>query len=217
MPSVAKSYHWFIRITAPWEHIESKLSTMSGWIDFDGALVGLHHGDKAGSPHGHICLKLKGQLQKQSVDTRFKKLFDVAGSQYSCKLWDGDRKCMSYLYHDKGAKVINLMGLSSEELAALETLNNDIQKVVAVNKGRASHKVVEFVLAQANSGWTRFEIGECILRAVARGEFYDPGDFALERYINEIELKLNVDDKEALAQVIDSRLMRLSSFRQKSF
>lgn len=198
MPSVAKSYNWFIRITAPWEHIESKLTTMREWIDFNGALVGLHHGDKAGAPHGHICLKLKVQFQKQTIDVRFKKLFDVSGAQYSSKVWDGDQKCMSYLYHDKGAKVINYMGLSSEELTALETLNNDIQKVVAVNKGRASHKVVEFVMGKANSGWTRRQIGECILRAVALGEFYDPGDFALERYINEIELKLNVDDKEAL-------------------
>lgn len=217
MPSVAKSYNWFIRITAPWEHIESKLITMREWIDFDGALIGLHHGDKGGAPHGHICLKLKVQFQKQTIDVRFKKLFDVAGAQYSSKVWDGNDKCMSYLFHDKNGKIINYMGLSADAVAALSTLNDDIQKVVAVNKGRASHKVVEYVMGKANSGWSRFQIGECILRAVAQGEFYDPGDFALERYINEIELKLNVNDKEALAQVIDSRLSRLSSFRQNKF
>jgi hypothetical protein len=218
MPSVAKSYCWFIRITAPWEHIESKLQTMREWIDFDGALVGLHHGDKGGAPHGHICLKLKVQFQKQTIDVRFKKLFDVAGAQYSSKVWDGNDKCMSYLFHDKNGKIINHMGLSAPALEQLKTLNDDIQKVVAVNKGRASHKVVEYVLGKANGGsWTRRQIGECILRAVAQGEFYDPGDFALERYINEIELKQNVDDKEALSQVIDSRLSRLSSFRQNNF
>jgi len=191
---------------------------MREWIDFDGALIGLHHGDKGGAPHGHICLKLKSQYQKQTVDARFKKLYDVAGAQYSSKVWDGDDKCMSYLFHDTKGKIINYMGLSEDVFDKLKTLNDDIQKVVAVNKGRASHKVVEYVLSKSvDQSWTRRQIGECILRAVAHGEFYDPGDFALERYINEIELKQNVSDKEALNQVIDSRLSRLSSFRQNNF
>lgn len=217
MPSVAKSTNWFIRITAPWEHIESKIDEIRGWLDYDTMIIGLHYGEKREAPHGHICLKLKSNLQKQSVDSRFKKLYDVKGSQYSSKVWDGDIKCMSYLYHDKKGKVINHMNLSDLQIQELKELNNQIQKVVEENKGRASHKVVDYVLKQANSGWSRYDIGDCILRAVAQGEFYDPGDFALERYINEIELKLNVGDKDALDQVITSRLNRLSSFRRNNF
>lgn len=214
MPSIKKSFKWFIRITAPWEHIRSKMATIKGWIDYEGMMVGYHHGDKRGAPHAHICLSLKTELQKQSVDTRFKKLYDVSGSTYSSKPWDGDKKAMSYLYHDPKGEVVNEMGLTESELAELTNLNTEIQKVVEVNKGRASHKVVEYVLAQANSGWSRYDIGECILRAVAQGEFYDPGDFALERYINEIELKLNKDDRDRLTTVIHSRLNRLASFRR---
>lgn len=214
MPSVAKSKQWFIRITAPWEHITSKIPTVLGWIDFQGMMVGLHHGDKKGAPHAHICLKLSSELQKQSVDSRFKKLYDVAGAQYSSKLWDGDVKAMSYLYHDKKGEVINHMGLSDEEITKIKDLNDDIQKVVEENKKRASHRVVEFVLAQANDGWDRFDIARCILTAVAHGEFYDPGDFALERYINEIELKLVKDNKDRLEEVLASRINRLPSFRR---
>lgn len=217
MPSIARSNQWFIRITAPWEHIRSKLETIQGWIDFSGMMVGLHHGDKQGAPHGHIAIRLKSELQKQSIDSRCKKLFDVERQQYSSKLWDGNIKALSYLYHDPKGEVINHMNLSDEEIKVIKTLNEDIQKVVQANKGRASHKVVDYVLEKAKSSdmvMTRWEIGECILKAVAEGQFYDPGDFVLERYINEIELKLNKDDKHNLQEVIASRLNRLSSFRR---
>lgn len=213
MPSVAKSNQWFVRITAPWEHIKDKLSTIQGWIDFSGMMVGLHHGDKQGAPHGHIAIRLKSELQKQSADVRFKKLFDVAGRQYSSKPWDGNIKALSYLYHDKKGEVINHMNLSDKEIDDIKSLNEEIQKVVEVNKGRSSHKVVDYVMGQANEGWSRYEIGQCILRAVAQGLFYDPGDFVLERYINEIELRLN-NGKEGLEEVIASRLNRLASFRR---
>lgn len=213
MPSIAKSKQWFIRITAPWEHVVSKLPTILGWIDFSGMMVGLHHGDKQGAPHGHIAITLTSELQKQSVDLRFKKLYDVAGRQYSSKPWDGNIKALSYLYHDKKGEVINHMNLSDKEIDDIKSLNEEIQKVVEVNKGRSSHKVVDYVMGQANEGWSRYEIGQCILRAVAQGLFYDPGDFVLERYINEIELRLN-NGKEGLEEVIASRLNRLASFRR---
>jgi len=214
MPSVGKSSKWFIRITSPWEHIKSKVATILGWIDYDSMMIGYHHGDKRGAPHAHICLVMKSELQKQSIDVRCKKLFDVSGAQYSSKIWDGDKKAMSYLYHDAKGEVANNMNLTEEELNELTQLNGEIQKVVAVNKARASHKVVEYVMSKAILGWSRHDIGECILRAVAHGEFYDPGDFALERYINEIELKLAKDNKHELDNVIQSRLMRLASFRR---
>ena len=121
---------------------------------------------------------------------------------------------MAYLYHDAKGEVVNHMDLTDKELSDLITLNSDIQKVVETNKGRASHKVVEYVMSKASPGWSRYDIGECILRAVAHGEFYDPGDFALERYINEIELKLVKDDRLALSATIQARLGRLASFRR---
>lgn len=213
-----RSNQWFIRITAPWEHIKSKIPTVESWIDYRSMMVGYHHGDKNGAPHAHICLILSSELQKQSLDTRMKKLFGVEKQQYSSKVWDGDRKAMSYLYHDAEGEVVNMMGLTDEEVEGLKTLNRDIQKVVAVNKGKASHRVVEYVMEKWMSGggvsWTRWEIGDCILRAVSEGQFYDPGDMLLERYINEIELKMNAHDKVALDEVIASRLNRLSSFRR---
>lgn len=215
MPSIVRSYKWFIRITAPWEHIRSKLPEIKEWIDYESMMIGFHIGTKNKAPHAHFCISLKSELQKQSVDNRFRKLFDVKGSLFSSKPWDGSIKAMSYLYHDPKGEVVNEMKLTEEELNEIKELNHEIQKVVEVNKGRASHKVVEYVLNEIGENqWTRYEIGECILRAVARGQFYDPGDFQLERYINEIELKQVKDNPNQLDMVIGQRLSRLSSFRK---
>jgi len=214
MPSVSRSKQWFIRITAPWPHISGCLETLEGWIDYEGMMIGYHIGDKRGAPHAHVCLKLKSELQKQSIDARCKKLFEVSGAQYSSKVWDGDRKALSYLYHDPKGHVTNKLGLTEEEISSLMELNGEIQKVVTANKEKASHKVVEYALKHCTPGWTRHQIGVLILTAVANGEFYDPGDFALERYLNEIELKLVKDNKPLLMETINARLARLASFRK---
>lgn len=214
MPQVKKSKEWYIRITAPWEHIRSKVPVMVQWIDYVGHMIGYHHGEKRGAPHAHIALRLSSELQQQSVRARFTKLFDVAGTQYASKPWDGDKKALSYLYHDSGGVVENALGLSNEEIDALKDLNTNIQKVVEENKERSSHKVVDYVLKEADGNvLSRREIITVILRAVAQGLFYDPGDFVLERYANEIELKQVVGDKDRLQEAIDARIARLPSFK----
>lgn len=211
------SNQWFIRVTAPWDHISSKVKDIREQLDFVGLMIGYHHGEKGGAPHAHLCLRLSNALQKQSIDVRYKKLFDVKGAQYSSKAWDGDVKAMSYLYHDASGRVENYMGLSDQEINNIKELNVEIQKVVKKNKERASNRVVDYVIQKCKADELepdRMEIGRMILMAVAHGEFYDPGDFMLERYINEIELKLSLSDRHRLEQVIDSRLLRLSSFRR---
>lgn len=220
MPSVQRSSKWFIRVTAPWEHIQSKIADIRGQIDYQGLMIGYHHGDKKGAPHAHLCLSLKVELQKQSVDVRYKKLFDVKGAQYSSKPWDGDVKAMSYLYHDANGRVDNFMGLDEKEIEGLRSLNIEIQKVVKTNKERASNRVVDYILKMVEDEkatyeeWPRERIGKEILLAVAHGQFYDPGDFQLEKYINEIELKICLSDRKALDWAIQSRLSRLPSFRR---
>lgn len=225
MPSIVKSSKWFVRITAPWSHIEAKVTELRQSIDFESMMVGYHHGDKKGAPHAHICIIFKVERQKQSIDVRFKKLFEVEKSNYSSKPWDGDKKAMSYLYHDEKGRVDNFMNLDEKEIEELKDLNTQIQKVVQANKARASNRVVDYVIQMAIEGadgnsavfrtWDRRRIGTVILEAVAEGKFYDPGDFQLEKYLNEIELKLALmsGDRMALRDTIECRLNRLASFR----
>lgn len=209
MPSVAKSNSWFVRITAPWSFIKDRIKTIQEWIDYDGMMVGFHI---ASQEHAHFAIKLKSQLQKQSFDVRFKKLFEVQGrSTYSSKVWDGDDKALSYLYHDEKGEVYNYMNLTEDKVKQLQEANTIVQKAVKQAKEKASHKIIDYVLEQAQEDWDAKDIGSCILRAVAKGQFHDPGDFMLERYINEIELKLCKSERD-LNEVIEYRLRRLKRF-----
>jgi len=213
MPSLAKSRMWYVRITAPWEYIENKLSGITEKIWYDGMMVGYHHGDKAGAPHAHIALKTKSELQKQSIDKALKDVFGLTSrTTYSSKPWDGDMKALSYMYHDSKGKVVDYMGLSEEQLDDLRRSCALITAAVKVAKEKASHKVIDYVIERHDPAWGRSEIGECILRAVANGTFHDPGDFMLERYINEVELRTAT--KETLDDIIYARLNRLKSFQR---
>jgi len=105
MPSQASGSHWFIRITGPHEFIETKLKLMKEWIDIKRMAIGYHIGNKTGKEHIHIALELLKAIQQQSINKRIKTLFNVTGSDYSSKLWDGSNKVLSYLYHDEKGKV----------------------------------------------------------------------------------------------------------------
>lgn len=194
-----RSKMWFVRITAPWEHIESKYLLVREWIDHVSSAIGFHHGTKTGKAHAHIAITLRSELQKQSLDTRFKKLFDVKGSDYSSKVWDGSKKVLSYLYHDKAGKVDVNMPLSDEEIKEIESLRVVYEDIVTTAKAKASYKCVDVVLeAIKESGrlWSVREIIVYILQGVRDGKWHPPGPM-MDRYIDEIRLKQG-DDKDAL-------------------
>lgn len=212
MPALKRSDKWYVRLTAPWEYIEERIPKMQELIWYVGCMVAYHHGDKAGAPHAHIALKIRGELQKQSVDTALRRVFGLEGkSVYSSKVWDGDHKALAYLYHDKNGRVDNYMGLTDEEVNELRRANDIVQAAVKAAKDKASHKVIDYAIERYDPLWGRWDIAECILRAVAEGRFHDPGDFQLERYVNEIELRCAT--KETLSDVIHARLSRLKSFQ----
>lgn len=214
MPSVAKSTKWYVRITAPHEHCENKLRDVKGWIDYEASMVGFHIGGKTGKPHIHIALKMKTELQKQSIDARFKKLFDVKGADYSSKIWDGDNKALSYMYHDEGGRVISDLGLSEAEIADLKRMNAIVQEQVKVAKEKASYKCVEYVLEKIRESgytWTAYEIGWCIQQAIYSGRIHEPGDYQLERFINEILCKQCTSEDE-LRRMFENRMQRMKIF-----
>lgn len=187
-----KSMKWFIRITAPWEHIELKYKAMREWVDFNSSAIGYHIGSKTKKPHAHVALILNTDLQKQSLDVRCKKLFDVKGSDYSSKAWDGSKKALSYLYHDKAGKVDMGIELTEEELKEVESLVTVYNEIVTTAKEKASYKLVDYVLdAIKTSGelWTEKRIFEYAMKSIHSGKFHAPGQGLMERYMDEILLK----------------------------
>lgn len=211
-----RSLQWFIRITAPWEHIEVKYTLMRGWLDYKSSAIGYHIGSKTGKAHAHIALVLTTELQKQSLDTRVKKLFDVKGSDYSSKLWDGSKKALSYLHHDKSGKVEYNMELSDTDKKEINDLVTVYDDIVTTAKGKASYKCVDVVLeAIKESGkvWTTREIATYIFRGVRAGKWHPPGSM-MERYVDEIRIKQGTDEDSyrAVDAMVHSFMLKYERF-----
>lgn len=204
MPSVARSKSWYVRVTAPWEFLQQKMVTIRSWVDYDGYFAGFHIGEKTEKPHVHIALKLKSDLQKQSLDKRLKELFQVRGSDYSSKPWDGGEDALSYMYHDVKAEIDNQMGFSSDVIERIKARNIQVQKIVAEAKEKASCKVVEYVLnkiQESGNMWDIRAIAFEIWKGVHSGQFYHPGP-QFKRYIEEIYCK-QCNDEEELRMTFD--------------
>lgn len=199
-----RSSKWAIRITAPWEHLETKYKSMREWVDFNSSAIGYHIGSKTKKPHAHIVLVINSEIQKQSLDVRCKKLFDVKGSDYSSKPWDGNKKAISYLYHDKAGRVDMGLDLSEEELAEVEKLVVVYNEIVTTAKQKASNKLVDYVLdAIAESGniWTERQIFEYAMKAIADGKFHSPGQMRMETYMDDILLRQSKDPAHLITTI----------------
>lgn len=211
-----RSTRWAVRITAPWEHIELKYKTVLGWIDYNSSCIGYHIGTKTKKQHAHIVLDLKTELQKQSIDTRLKTLFGVKGSDYSSKLWDGNKKAISYLYHDKAGKVDINMDMSEEEKSEVQNLVTVYNEIVTTAKAKASYKSVDVILEEIKESsrlWKPREIVRRILMGVREGKWHPPGSM-LERYVDEILIKQgNDDDAEAVYDhMVDKFMSRYEKY-----
>lgn len=197
MPSVVRSKMWYIRITAPWEFLKQKISTVREWIDYDGDFSGYHIGESTEKPHMHIALRLTSELQKQSMDKRLKELFQVKGSDYSSKPWDGNEDALSYMFHDKHEEYENHIGFTDDDIERLKARNRQVQKIVAEAKEKASNKVVDYVLNKIkDSGnyWSIRDIALEIWKGVHSGQFYHPGHL-YKRYVEEIYCKQSTDEE----------------------
>lgn len=207
MPSIVRSNMWFYRVTVPHEFAVSQMVQILSWIDLESILIVGHLGDKNENPHVHGVVKLSSNLQKQSFDLRLKQIYGVKGNGlYSSKSWDGSDSACSYLFHEKDAKIIANRGYSESDIDRFKKLNDDVQKVIAVNKDRASHRHVDKVIEKINESgkqWSRRDILEEFVLRIRDGEMYDPGDFMLKRYIEEIMIKQCYEEKQISAYVHD--------------
>lgn len=197
MPNVERSRHWFVRVTRPHSFCAEKYKLLRQWIDYESSLCLTHVGDKTEKEHIHFCVTLKTELQKQSFDTRVKKLFEVKGSDFSSKVWDGLAACLGYMFHDQSYTIICSDGHTTEDIEKYKDLNKKVQEVVAINKERGAKRVVERVVAEYKGAGrpSKLRITFRLLQMIKDGEMYEPGDFVLKRYVEEIYIKL-IDNEE---------------------
>lgn len=192
---------WFVRITAPHLDIIDQLTRKEdkdvlSWqfADHKRFLVVAHVGEKTEKEHVHCLVEFSEPKQKQNVDKRYKRIFGVSGPNYSSKVWDGDMGsgAGSYLFHDPKARILHNTGFTDDQIAEFKRLSAEIQKVVEINKQRASGRCVDRILAiivDSGRNWTKDEIAMKLLTDIKEGVMYEPGDYVLKRYLEEIYLK----------------------------
>lgn len=192
--SKERSRFWFLRVDGPKEFLRQKCEELSKCIDVVSCLAGYHTGKTKEKPHIHACIELKTEPQKQSFAVRVKQLFSIGKSvEYALEVWDGDyeKGAPSYIYHEEDVDVFCTKGFTQAQLDAAKAANAAIQKVVAMNKEKAQHKLIERALERfGNEQPERVDILEFMLQCIHKGENYHPGSFMLKRYVEEVELKL---------------------------
>jgi len=176
------------------------------WLDLEYYAIGYHTGSKSKKEHAHIAVSLQKVLQKQSLDTRFKKLFNVKGPNYSSKLWDGSDKVLSYLYHDKAGKVDMGIPLTDEERKEVENLVTVYNEIVTTAKNKASNKLLDIVLdaiKESGEKWSERRIIEYIIIRIRSGHSYSMPQIKLECMLQDIMLRQSPTDLVYGEEVVD--------------
>lgn len=208
MPSVGKAYSWFVRVDGVHEWLKERIKIVQGWVDTTRLLACLHVGEKKDNPHIHFVIQMSSELQKQSFDVRLKKVFQgITGSSYSSKYWDGQDSACAYMFHESDDSVCANKGFTEDDIERFRALNNATQKVIEVNKAKASGRIVDRVLAEATPDWTRIDIAKRMLSMIREGEFYEPGDFVLKKYIEEVYMKSRSNAQ--FSDYLEDRISRL--------
>jgi len=192
MPSIKRSNSWFVRVDYPRAEVSPKMKLILGWIDIDKCLGVFHTGKTGENPHFHMILTLKSELQKQSLDTRFKNMFQVKGSQYSSKPWDGKSGAGSYLFHEDNHDIVINRGFSDEDIAEFKRLNEEVKKVIEVNKERGTNRAVQRIIDKVVVDCSRRDIFDQVMDSIRNGEMYHPG-FRMSAIVDEIYVKSRSD------------------------
>lgn len=198
MPSLARSSSWFVRVTAPHAETRHNINLIAQWIDIKRCLCILHIGEKTEKEHCHFVIELSSQLQKQAFDVRVKKIFEVKGSNYSSKVWDGDDNAAAYMFHEENAPIILQKGFIDDDIQRFRSINQSVQKVMAINNERSSKRIVDKIIEDFSTqgeGVTIELIYISVMRYIRAGVFYHPGDFAIKKYCQEAYMKI-CDEKD---------------------
>lgn len=199
MPSVVKSFKWFVRVDGNKDDLTNMCKEVKGWIDTKRMLSLYHTGETKENPHIHFVIELTSEIQKQSFDIRIKKVFKIEKkSQYSTKVWDGEQSACSYMFHESPHNIICNKDFTSEELDKFKELNESIQKVVELNKSRAPGRQVDRVVEEFRGDPikpTRKDIFVKFMEKIRNGEMYEPGDYQITKYVEEAYMKTRGQDE----------------------
>ena len=200
MAKSTRSNTWFVRVDGAQSFLAQKCQEMAQNIDVEEMLAAYHEGAKKENPHCHFVIKLKSDPQKQSFAIRIKKLFEVKDRNYALEVWDGAHGlgAVSYLFHEEEFKILVNRGFSEQDLADARKANDAVQRVVAINKEKASTKLPDKLYDHFKEmkGVTRTEVLHELIKRCRKGEHYRPMDHQIKQYVEEVIMRLINTDQE---------------------
>lgn len=211
-----RSKLWFARLDGPETFLRQKCEELARALDTVAFLAAFHKGKTGENSHCHFVIELQSEIQKQSYAVRLKKLFEIqTPSQYALDVWDGARGegAVSYLFHEADERILANKGFTDKDIVDARAANAAIQKVVALNKEKASHKLVERALEEfkdVKDMWCiRTKILKYMVQVCRQGQCYWPGSFMIKKYVEEVELKLmGEDDVDQYVADLEKNLWR---------
>lgn len=214
-----RSKFWFLRVDGEESFLRQQCGVMASGLDVVSFIGAYHTGRTGENHHIHACIEIESEVQKQTFALRVKAIFTniIEGNDYSLEVWDGKKSgegAVSYLFHEEGVVESNLIGVknfTSDEISGAKKANMAVQAVVAINKERASNKLVDKALEFFdNQEPTRYSILLFMMKRINSGDNYHPGNFLLKKYVEEVELRLCKTDREIeeLAKIVEENLWR---------
>lgn len=192
---------WFVRVDGSESFLTEKCDELANCIDTKAILAIRHLGDKKTNTHVHFVIDTSSS-QKQSFAIRIKKLFGIQKrTDYAIEVWDGEKTggAVSYMFHEEDFKEICRKGFSDEDVNMAYANHQATQKVVAVNKQKASGKLVDRTLEHfkdcTDPQNSRKEILTFMLQEIRAGNSYHPGEFRLKSFMEEVIIKLLPDSE----------------------
>lgn len=142
MPSVKKSYRWWVRVDGDHEYLRTCLQEVIGWADTVKCLSVAHVGENGDNLHCHFVIQLRTELQKQSFDVRIKKVFDTKDRDYSSSVWDGQLDGgPSYMFHEGTNLILVNKGFTEKEIEEAKVINEAYQnKKISSNERKLKQK-----------------------------------------------------------------------------
>lgn len=199
---------YFVRI-AQLEGYVDIIKGLENVSDYIKVLCIAHKGDKA-DPNPHYHLTVLTECKEKAFRKRMTGLFTKGkgNGHMSIKKWDGKMEANSYMFHEDGANVVFVAnkGYTDDDVSKFVKNNEDVQKLVANAKEKASWKLE--ALAEKwfrdNGDYSNiclYEIGVKIYEIALEKDMYVPQDWLLKSMCIKIAFKLS--DERHRSHMID--------------
>lgn len=178
-----------IRIDDRQEYIE-KLKTICQSDRFDSVLCVKHFGKTGENIHYHLCVST--DYKQQALRKEFKRTFDKGSGNghMSIKHWDGDKKALSYMFHEDEHEII-YNTYTNEELDEFKKTNDEYKETLKKN---APNNIVAEVCLRLRKSNRFSNTTETIAFTIwdilkEKGDWF-PNKFQLQRWIYRVQGEL---------------------------